>query len=72
MKYISAQTFREAKDMATDRGLKSNEWKWVPWEHWRRENALRGLVIYEEDLIGEFSEDEKRFWLRFKKGDAKG
>jgi len=62
MKLISAQTLELAQKIARAYGLNHQEWKYIPYGPPNaREQRLRGWRVKEEDLIGDFSDDERFF-----------
>lgn len=76
---ISAKRRAEAEQIARERGLKHREWRYIPQHPTARERALTGLwAMSEEDLIGTFTDQERRAllwfgdWLRSKRTQAPG
>ena len=57
--FISAATAKEAVDIAKDKGIRPNCWRWVPLEKKERFATLSGYHgIPKENLIGDFDKEE--------------
>ncbi|OZV10778.1 hypothetical protein CIW83_18335 [Tissierella sp. P1] len=58
---ISTETLREAKEIARQKNLKENEWKYIPQDVTRKSKIMGTRVSDEKYLIGYFSDNEREY-----------